>query len=235
MATREPLLEVIACTVADAVEAEKGGAKRLEIVSDLERGGLTPSLELVRDILTVISVPVRVMLRENGGYEIGSKAEMRRLVDAAAQFSKLRIDGVVLGFLRSGRIDLAATREILQAAPQLKATFHHAFEEIEPLEAIAELKKLKQVDRILSHGGTGDWPEKMQRLARYQMEASQEIEIIAGGGLDSETIKRIAATTAIREFHVGRAARSGLRVERGVEAARVKRLVEALNPGSAMR
>ena len=42
-----PLLEVIACSVADAVEAEKGGASRLEIVRDLGRGGLTPPLELV--------------------------------------------------------------------------------------------------------------------------------------------------------------------------------------------
>ena len=35
-------LEVIACSVADAIEAEKGGADRLEVISHFERGGLTP-------------------------------------------------------------------------------------------------------------------------------------------------------------------------------------------------
>jgi copper homeostasis protein len=235
MPTRVALLEVIACSVAEAVEAEKGGAKRLEIVSDLERGGLTPSLELVRNILTVISVPVRVMLRENDGYEIRSESEVRRLINSAAEFSKLPIDGLVLGFLRKARIDLVATREILRAAPGLTATFHHAFEELEPLGAIAEIKKHKQIDRILSHGGDGDWTEKVQRLARYQMEARPEIEIIAGGGLKAEIIERIAATTAISEFHVGRAARAANRVDGAVQAALVKGLVEAANPGSAIR
>ena len=36
------LLEVIATSLDDALAAEDGGAGRLEIVHDLERGGLTP-------------------------------------------------------------------------------------------------------------------------------------------------------------------------------------------------
>lgn len=59
-----PLLEVIACSVGDAVEAEKGGASRLEIVRDLGRGGLTPPLELVAEIKRAVNVPLRVMLRD---------------------------------------------------------------------------------------------------------------------------------------------------------------------------
>ncbi len=37
-----PLLEVIACSIDDAIAAERGGAGRLEVVSSLEAGGLTP-------------------------------------------------------------------------------------------------------------------------------------------------------------------------------------------------
>jgi copper homeostasis protein CutC len=33
------ILEVIVCSVADAVEAERGGASRLEVVSEFESGG----------------------------------------------------------------------------------------------------------------------------------------------------------------------------------------------------
>jgi copper homeostasis protein CutC len=36
-------LEVIACDVADARAAAEGGADRLELLSEPERGGLTPS------------------------------------------------------------------------------------------------------------------------------------------------------------------------------------------------
>ena len=57
------LLEVIVSSVEDALEAEQGGAGRLEVVRSLEVGGLTPSLELVRQICQRVKIPLRVMLR----------------------------------------------------------------------------------------------------------------------------------------------------------------------------
>ncbi|MGH9882072.1 MAG: copper homeostasis protein CutC, partial [Pyrinomonadaceae bacterium] len=166
MARRGALLEVIACSVADAVEAQQGGADRLEVISEFERGGLTPPFNLVQQIIAVVSLPLRVMLREKDGYEAVSSIERDRLCDAARQFSALRIEGVALGFLRKGRIDVDLTQQILACAPSLKATFHHAFEETEPLEAIRDIKKIEQVDRILTHGGPGDWPDKIEQLAK---------------------------------------------------------------------
>jgi copper homeostasis protein len=68
------LLEVIACSVADAIEAERGGAGRLELARELGRGGLTPSPDLVQEVRQAVAIPVRVMLRENDGYEAGGAA-----------------------------------------------------------------------------------------------------------------------------------------------------------------
>src|ERR1044071_10079626 len=62
------ILEVIACSVADAVEAQKGGASRLEVVRELDRGGLTPSIQLVQAIKDAVDLPLRVMVRESDGY-----------------------------------------------------------------------------------------------------------------------------------------------------------------------
>jgi copper homeostasis protein len=222
------LLEVIVCSISDAIEAQRGGAGRLEIVSDLARGGMTPPPGLVKGIVTLVPLPVRVMLRESASYEIASEAERERLCHSAFEFSSLRIDGFVLGFLRSGTVDVKLTQQILDCAPGLKATFHHAFEETEPCKAIREIKKIRQIDRILTHAGTGDWPEKCERLAGYQHEARPEIEMIAGGGLDAESIKTVNRLTEIREFHVGRAARAAASVDAPVQAARVKTLVDAV-------
>ncbi len=222
------LLEVIACSVADAVEAQQGGAGRLEIVSDLARGGLTPSLELVQQIIAIVSIPVRVMLRESDSYEVANEDEVDRLCEAAHEFSRLRIDGLVLGFLKDGRIDVHLTQKLLACAPNLKATFHHAFESAVPFEAIAEIKRINQVDRILAHGGNGDWSVKIDRLATYQEKVAPEVEIIAGGGLDAEKINAINRRTSIREFHVGRAARANGDVDGVVQAARVKGLVDVI-------
>ncbi|HEY8186747.1 MAG TPA: copper homeostasis protein CutC, partial [Pyrinomonadaceae bacterium] len=151
------VLEVIVCSVADALEAQKGGADRLEVIRDFERGGMTPPLKLVQEITAVVSLPLRVMLRESSGYETLNNDEVDRLCGAAGEFSALGIEGVVLGFLHKQRIDVHLTQQILACAPNLKATFHHAFEETEPFEAIRDLKRIKQVDKLLTHGGAGNW------------------------------------------------------------------------------
>ena len=49
---------------AEAQAAERGGADRLELVRDLDVGGLSPSLDIVAEVLATSSIPVRVMLRE---------------------------------------------------------------------------------------------------------------------------------------------------------------------------
>ena len=43
---RQPILEVIAVDAADARAAEQGGADRIELVSAMSEGGLTPALAL---------------------------------------------------------------------------------------------------------------------------------------------------------------------------------------------
>jgi copper homeostasis protein len=222
-----PVVEVIACSVSDAIEAQRGGAHRLEIIRDFHRGGLTPPIELVRDILDAVTLPVRVMLRESESYEITSEAETEALCSAARRLSRLRVEGVVLGFLRNGEVDIQQTERVLSCAPNLRATFHHAFEEMkDPLSAIRSLKELKQVDRILTSGGAGEWPEKIERLARYDEEGGPEIRVLAGGGINQQTIRMICQATAIREFHIGRAVREPASAAGFVWSERVKALVE---------
>ena len=203
------ILEVIVCSVEDAIQAERGGATRLEIVHDLARGGLTPSLSLVEKILQNIQVPARVMLREREEYELGGTEELDRLCSRAEVMARLPLDGLVLGFTRNDKVDLHPIRTILNCAPGLCATFHHAFEATTyPLRAISELKTLPKVDRILTHGGDGNWGERIHRLDAYQKNAHPEIHILAGGGLNLESVNSICDLTQIREFHLGRAVRA---------------------------
>lgn len=224
-----PVLEVIACSVSDAIEAQRGGADRLEIIRDLERGGLTPPLKLVEDVLAAVTLPVRVMLREDDSYEVKSEAAIGRLCAGARGLSKLNIDGLVLGFLREGEIDVPLTSRVLSCAPNLPATFHHAFEDTgNQSDAIRILKRLNQVDRILTSGGRGGWPNKVARLSEYVEEANPEIKILAGGGMNEQSIRKICQATPIREFHLGRAARVPSSATGVVQAERVRALVETL-------
>jgi len=68
-------LEVIVTSIEDAVEAEAGGADRLELVRALEVGGLTPELDLIRTVLQTVKIPVRVMLRETPSMSAGTASD----------------------------------------------------------------------------------------------------------------------------------------------------------------
>lgn len=224
-----PLLEVIACSVRDAIEAAKGGADRLEIVRDLKRGGLTPPYELVDDIRQAVDVPLRVMLRESEGYETNSAQEIERLCVAAERFASLEVDGFVLGFLKDGEVDIELTQRVLAGAPQVRATFHHAFEEAtDKLRALSAIKQLPQVDRVLSSGGTDGLESRVRRLGEYERAAAPELMIIAGGGVNGDAVLKIGRETRIREFHVGRAARAEFAVTGAVQASLVSDLARKL-------
>lgn len=230
------VLEVIVCSVEDALQAERGGATRLEIVRDLARGGLTPSLSLVEETLRAVQVPARVMLRERGDYEIGGTGELDRLCSRAEEMARLPLDGLVLGLVHNGTVDLRSTSTILNCAPGLRTTFHHAFEAAtDPLRAISELKTLAQIDRILTHGGDGSWRERIRRLDAYQRKAHPEIHILAGGGLSLERVNSICEFTQVREFHLGRAVRAPGNPFGKVVDAKVKHFTALLRQNSVQQ
>jgi copper homeostasis protein len=220
------LLEVIVLSVADAREAARGGADRLEVVRDIRLGGLTPSLSLVRAIAKETSLPLRVMVRENGGYGTNQE-EMPALRRAAREFAAEGVDGLVIGFAGDGLPALDDVRGVLEAASGVPATFHRAFDQLkDPLEAIDRLAAFDQIDRILTDGGGGSADSRCERLRQYVARAAGRIEIIAGGGVDEEAFALFARTRCVREIHVGRIAREGSNQAAPVSAARVRRLRE---------
>lgn len=220
------LLEVIACSVEDSVAAEAGGANRLEIISHYEVGGLTPPVEMVREIAARVKIPLRVMLRESEPFEVRDEREIERLCQSARAFAEIGVDGLVLGFLKAGgkAINHDQVARVLAAAPTVSVTFHRAVEDLpDHRAAIVELKRHRQIDRILTSGGSGIWADKVERFAAWQQLAQPEIEILVGGGTDAEVI-RLLKPVGIREFHVGKAVREGQRIDGVVLADKVREL-----------
>lgn len=212
-------------SVDEAREAAAGGADRLEIVRDLDQGGLTPSLETVRAIRDAVDLPLRVMVRETADYRMHGADDLARMREAAAELAALGVDGLVVGFEKFGCADLDSVAAVLEAAPMTPATFHRAFEATrDPLAEIERIGGLPRIDRILTSGGEGSWEEKMGRLESWRAAAAPEIRILAGGGLDLERMLWLTRETRLTEFHLGTAVR-----EQGVvRADLVRRMKEAL-------
>jgi copper homeostasis protein len=215
-------LEVIVTSVDDAVTAARGGADRLEVVRDLHRQGLTPSIDLVRRIQREVALPLRVMVRESDGFACGSDDERRALVDHAAALDALGVDGIVIGWTRDDRIDEDALGQVLEAAPSLRATFHRAFDSLpDPEAALRALQRHAQIDRVLTGAGTGAWASRCRTLTRYARWAGSRITLLPGGEIDEAAIRALTACACVTEVHVGRAARIGQAVDGAVSAEAV--------------
>ncbi|MSO23613.1 MAG: hypothetical protein EXQ58_10260 [Acidobacteria bacterium] len=187
----------------------------------------SPSTPIATGLLEVIVSSLEDALEADQG----GPDEVEDLLQQAEDLAALGITGLVLGFLRQGQVDVAVIRRSLSRAPNLKATFHRAFDErAYPLAEIGRLKDLDQVDRILTTGGGGPWKTRAKRLERYQQAAEPEITILGGGGLDRVGVKRLLSETGLREFHTGRTVRVPEESFGKVHPQKVRQLVAYLRP-----
>lgn len=201
-------IEVVASSVEDALAALRGGATRLEVAVRLDKGGLTPPLELVREIAHRTNLRQRVMLRENEGLSIGSTGELGALKSKARELTALNVDGIVLGWVKDGQLDFDVMRQIMAVAPAMNFTVHNAIERTsDPLSALRALKQFPSVDRVLVSGGRLSIAERIERLRAYQQVLGAKPRIVAGN-LSFESAPQILAATTIAEFHFGDAVRT---------------------------
>ena len=68
------------------------------MVREIERDGLTPSIDLVRALLAEVPLPLRVMVRESDGFGITGPEELRTLQRTMGILADLGVDGAVVGF-----------------------------------------------------------------------------------------------------------------------------------------
>jgi len=217
-----PKLEVIVTSAAEAIAAQKGGADRLELVRDLDTGGLTPAWETAREVTEAVAIPVRVMLRENASMQVANQEELRLLRNAAASLRQLPIDGLVMGWVDSaGEADVASLAAVLQEA-SCQVTFHRAFEHLQdPFAGLTVLKGFPQIDKILTGGGPGSWAERKTRLRAWRAAAAPEIGILVGGGLSEMEVRELMADAEFAEVHIGRAARTPVENNGAVDVAKI--------------
>jgi copper homeostasis protein len=143
------------------------------------------------------------------------------------------IDGLVLGFLKEApggcSVDHGLVSSVLACAPNLKATFHRAFEKLpDPAKAISELKRHPQIDCILSRGYGEAWTAELDRFIEWERAGLPEIRMLLGGDINEDAIKIFCKASPIRAFHVGRAARDKEIVDGVVLSERVRELAELI-------
>jgi copper homeostasis protein len=204
-------LEICVESVEHAVAAERGGAHRIEICSDLPSGGITPSAGFMQTARRHVHTPIHVLIRPRAGDFCYTDDELEIMRDDIQAAKRFGMDGVVLGILHENtHVDIERTRALVELAHPLPVTFHRAFDSTRDLETSLEEVIQTGASRILTSGGEPRATDALSTLARLVQAAKERILLMPCGAIDSENVVRIARTTLAQEFHtsVG-ASRSG--------------------------
>lgn len=202
---RQYTLECCVDSVESALEAEAGGADRLELCSALIIGGISPGLALFERIRACTKIPVRVLLRPRFGDFLYTEYEFEILKREVELFRQAGAEGVVIGCLKKdGSLHMKQMKELIAAAGEMKITLHRAFDVCADPLLVYEQAKALGIDTILTSGQESSCLAGMpliKRLCRLQEEIGGP-KLMAGAGVTPDVIRQFLLKTQVKDYHL---------------------------------
>ena len=195
-------IEICIDSVESAIAAQRGGAARVELCSDLLEGGITPGPGLIASVRRHITIGLFVMVRPRGGDFCYTGLEFESMQEDIHHIRQLGANGIVLGILDAhAQIDIERTRRLVQLAHPLPVTFHRTIDMTPDLPAAVEDVIATGASRILTSGGEPQAASGASEIARMVHKARRQIAIMVGGGIRPHNIAALAAATGAVQFH----------------------------------
>ena len=199
------LLEVCCGSVEDVLQAEKGGADRVELNSCLFHGGLTPSIGELITAKKLSKLPIMTMVRpRQGGFCYTNAEYQTALADAEALLAN-GADGLVFGFLKAdGSLDAERTKELVRMAGDRTKVFHRAIDVADDWKRM--LGQLIEIgmDRVLTSGLAPDVYYGIDVIREMMDFAQGAIQILPGAGVNLKNVDKIMEFTGCDQIHVAR-------------------------------
>jgi len=197
------IIEICANSAQSCVEAEAGGARRVELCAGIPEGGTTPSYGMLRMAQKLTShLDINIIIRPRGGDFLYTEAEVETMLLDIEMAKRLNVHGVVFGCLtKQGDLDVPLMSRLIEASKPLSVTCHRAFDVCrEPFTAMEQLIALG-CDRILTSGQQPDAVRGIPLIKALVLRAKERIVIMPGCGVREDNIARIEAETGAKEFH----------------------------------
>ena len=212
-------IQIEACvdSVESAVQAQAGGAHRVELCDALDVGGTTPSRDTMAGTRERLKIGLFVLIRPRGGDFCYTTEEYETMARDVLKAKSLGADGVVIGGLtQGGEVDRSGIRRLLEAAHPLPVTFHRAFDASRNLDESLDVIQELGLQRILTSGGAPTAEEGIPDLRRLVAKADP-LSILACGTIGAN-VRTIVGETGVREVHM--------------RATRLRAVVDQLTLGS---
>ena len=184
------LLEICANSFDSAFNAEKAGADRIELCSELSIGGITPSYGVLKKVTSELKIPVHVLIRPRSGDFTYTKDEFDIIKENIKICKELGVSGIVTGILnKDNTIDFQRTQELIELSKPLHFAFHRAFDCVpNPNKSLQKLIDLG-VRTILTSGQKPKAENGIELLKKLQQIAGEKLTILAGGGVNPKNVR----------------------------------------------
>ena len=179
------VLEICANSYQSAMNAQKAGAHRIELCTELSVGGITPSFGLLKKVMAALTIPVHVLIRPRSGNFTYSDSEFKIMKEDIQQCKDLGCAGIVSGVLHANNtIDIKRTKELIELSKPMSFTFHRAFDAVpKPKESLLKLINLG-VDRLLTSGQKDKAEDGIELLIELKQMAKNKLIIMPGSGIN---------------------------------------------------
>lgn len=198
------IVEICCGSYYDAKQAYLGGAKRIELNSGLYLGGLTPSLGTLKLIKENFDLKVIAMVRPRAAGFNYMEEDFEVILKDCNLLLENGADGIAFGCLDdNGEIDTFQVNKLLEIIDKYngESVFHRAFDCLEnPYESIEILIKFG-ITRILTSGQKPTAIEGIGLIKQLQQQYSDNIEILAGSGINFSNAKELMDITNIYQVH----------------------------------
>jgi copper homeostasis protein len=195
------ILEICANSYQSAINAQKSGADRIEICSELSVGGVTPSYAVLKKISKEITIPIHVLIRPRSGDFYYSDDEIKIIKQDIKLCKELGFNGIVSGVLnKDNSININTTKELVELSKPLTFTFHRAFDCVSnPKQSLEDLIEIG-VNRILTSGLKQKAEQGIEILKELHQLAKNKIIIIPGSGINATNI-HLFKENGFKEIH----------------------------------
>lgn len=197
------ILEICCASARDVVEAEKGGADRVELNSGMVYGGLTPSIGEVEEAKRITNIPIIVMIRPRSGGFCYTDIEFEVMKKDAQAAISTGADGLAFGILNAdGTIDIKRNKILKEIAGDKETVFHRAFDVVpNPIKSIDILIEIG-INRILTSGQESTVEKGINNCRDIIDHSGGRIEILLGGGIRDYNVKKIIEETGTKQVHL---------------------------------
>lgn len=196
------LLEVIASTLDEALLLEELGADRIELVTAVSEGGLTPSHALIHQVCEQVSIPVNIMLKTRADYQFSNR-DMEVILEDLADIKASKANGIVFGALNGNQLNEAYINAVIAHKGHLQMTLNRSFDRTaDMMQALAYIESL-DIDRMLTSGHESSVIDGAQNYQMIAKRMQGKMKVMAGAGLTLNNVDAFVMENRPAEIHFG--------------------------------